>query len=81
MSASGKLRHIRNIYYLKKKIMTDFLVEMSSFLAYLVGKLILGVIMETMDMLCLLIKVVLNTVPLLEVSSVIPSLNLFSKWA
>lgn len=61
--------------------MTDFLVEMSSFLAYLVGKLILGVIMETMDMLCLLIKVVLNTVPLLEVSSVIPSLNLFSKWA
>jgi hypothetical protein len=57
--------------------MTDLLVEVSSFLAYLVGKLILGVIMETMDMLCLLIKAVLNTVPLLDVSSVIPSLNLF----
>jgi uncharacterized membrane protein YvlD (DUF360 family) len=61
--------------------MSDLPVEVSSFLAYLVGRLILGVIMETMDMLCLLIKAVLNTVPLLVVSSVIPSLNLFSKWA
>ena len=61
--------------------MTDLRVEVSSFLAYLVGRLILGVIMETMDMLGLPIKVVLNTVPLLVVSSVIPSLNLFSKWA
>ena len=60
--------------------MTDLLVEVSSFLAYLVGRLILGVIMETMDMLGLLIKAVLNTVPLLVVSSVLPSLNLFSKW-
>ena len=61
--------------------MTDLMVEVSSFLAYLVGRLILGVIMETMDMLCLLIKTVLNTAPLLVVSSVIPSLNLISKWA
>ena len=61
--------------------MTDLRVEVSSFLAYLVGRLILGVIMETMVMLYLPIKVVLNTVPLLVVSSVIPSLNLFSKWA
>jgi hypothetical protein len=60
--------------------MTDLLVVVSSFLAYLVGRLILGVITEKMDMLCLLIKAVLNTVPLLVVSSVLPSLNLFSKW-
>ena len=61
--------------------MTGLLVEVSNFLDYPVGKLILGVIMETMDMLGLPIKAVLNTVPLLVVSSVIPSLNLFSKWA
>ena len=61
--------------------MTDLPVEVSNFLAYLVRTLILGVIMETMDMLFLLKKMVLNTVPLLVVSSVITSLNLFSKWA
>ena len=61
--------------------MTDLLVEVSNFLAYLVRRLILGVIMERMDMLCLPKKTVLNTVPLLVVSSVITSLNLFSKWA
>lgn len=75
------LRHIRHIYIPENFIMTDLLVEASSFLAYLVGRLILGVIMETAGMLCLLIKAVLSTVPLLVVSSVIPSLNLFSKWA
>ena len=75
------LRYQAFIYYMKKILVTDLPVEGSSFLAYLVGRLILGVIMETMDMLCLLIKAVLSTVPLLVVSSVIPSLNLFSKWA
>ena len=65
----------------EKTLMTDLLVDLSSFLAYLVGRLILGVIMEMMDMLCLVIKTVLNMVPLLVVSSVIPSLILFSKWA
>lgn len=56
--------------------MTDLLVEASNFLAYLVRRLILGVIMEKMDMLYLPKKTVLNTVPLLVVSSIIPSLNL-----
>ena len=61
--------------------MTDLLVEASNFLAYLVGRLILGVIMETMVMLYLPIKVVLNMVPLLVVSFVLPSLTIFfSKW-